>query len=190
VFVDSPLASAATEVTLRHVDLLDESARRILREAIDGALPIKVRFTENVEESKSINAIRSGAVVIAASGMCDAGRIKHHLEHNLGRKECAVLFTGFQAQGTLGRRIVDGASSVRLFDEEIPVRAQIHTLGGLSAHADRDALLGWLGHFRRAPRRTFVVHGEADTQAAFAQLVVERLRWNTLAPARGASVEI
>ncbi|HET9041867.1 MAG TPA: MBL fold metallo-hydrolase [Burkholderiales bacterium] len=190
VFVDSPLASAATEVTLRHVDLLDESARRILRAAIDGALPIKVRFTENVEESKSINAIRSGAMVIAASGMCDAGRIKHHLQHNLGREECAVLFTGFQAQGTLGRRIVDGASSVRLFDEEIPVRARIHTLGGLSAHADRDALLAWLGHFRRAPRRTFVVHGEADTQAAFAQLVAERLRWNTLAPAHGASVEI
>jgi len=190
VFVDSPLASAATEVTLRHVDLLDESARRILREAIDGTLPIKVRFTENAEESRAINAIRSGAVVIAASGMCDAGRIKHHLEHNLGRKECAVLFTGFQAQGTLGRRIVDGAASVRLFEEEIPVRAQIHTLGGLSAHADQGALLAWLGHFRRAPQRTFVVHGEADTQAAFAQLVAERLRWNTHAPARGASIEI
>jgi metallo-beta-lactamase family protein len=189
-FVDSPLATAATEVTLRHVDLLDESARRILREAIDGTLPIKVRFTENAEESKAINAIRSGAVVIAASGMCDAGRIKHHLEHNLGRPECAVLFTGFQAQGTLGRRIVDGASSVRLFDAEIPVRARIHTLGGLSAHADQGALLAWLGHFSRAPRRTFVVHGEADTQAAFAQLVAERLRWNTLAPARGTSIEV
>jgi metallo-beta-lactamase family protein len=122
--------------------------------------------------------------------MCDAGRIKHHLEHNLGRPECAVLFTGFQAQGTLGRRIVDGASSVRIFDAEIPVRAKIHTLGGLSAHADQGALLAWLGQFKHAPRRTFVVHGEAETQAAFAQLVTDRLGWNTLAPARWASIDL
>jgi len=190
VFVDSPLATAATEVTLRHVDLLDDTARRILRGTLEGALPLKVRFTEDAEESKAINAIRAGAVVIAASGMCDAGRIKHHLEHNLGRPECAVLFTGFQAQGTLGRRIVDGASSVRIFDAVIPVRAQIHTLGGLSAHADQGALLAWLGHFGRAPRRTFVVHGEADTQTAFARLLTDRLGWNALAPVRGASIEL
>lgn len=190
VFVDSPLASAATQVTLKHAALLDEAARRVLRGTLDGSLPLKVRFTEDVEDSKAINAIRSGAVVIAASGMCDAGRIKHHLEHNLGRAECAVLFTGFQAQGTLGRRIVDGARSVRLFDEEVPVRARIHTLGGLSAHADQRALFGWLGRFRRAPRRTFVVHGEADTAALFAGLVEERLRWDAHAPARGKTFDL
>jgi metallo-beta-lactamase family protein len=190
VFVDSPLAAAATEVTLKHADLLDESARRILAAARAGTLPLALRFTENVEESKAINVIRAGAVVIAASGMCDAGRIKHHLEHNLGRAECAVLFTGFQAEGTLGRRIVDGAVSVRLFDAEVPVRARIHTLGGLSAHADQRALLAWLGRFKRAPRQTFVVHGEADTQAGFARLVAEQLGWRTHAPARGASVEL
>jgi metallo-beta-lactamase family protein len=190
VFVDSPLAAAATEVTLKHADLLDESARRILAAARAGTLPLALRFTENVEESKAINVIRAGAVVIAASGMCDAGRIKHHLEHNLGRAECAVLFTGFQAEGTLGRRIVDGAGSVRLFDAEVPVRARIHTLGGLSAHADQRALLAWLGRFKRAPRQTFVVHGEADTQAGFARLVAEQLGWRTHAPARGASVEL
>jgi metallo-beta-lactamase family protein len=190
VFVDSPLASAATQVTLKHANLLDESARRVLRGTIEGTLPLEVRFTEDAEDSKAINAIRSGALVIAASGMCDAGRIRHHLEHNLGREECAVLFTGFQAQGTLGRRIVDGARSVRIFDEEVPVRASIHTLGGLSAHADQRALLGWLGHFKRAPRRTFVVHGEAETATLFADLVARQLRWDARAPARGATVDL
>jgi metallo-beta-lactamase family protein len=190
VFVDSPLASAATEVTLKHANLLDDSARRVLRAAIEGTLPLKVRFTEDAEDSKAINAIRSGALVIAASGMCDGGRIKHHLEHNLAREECAVVFTGFQAQGTLGRRIVDRARSVRIFDEEVPVRASIHTLGGLSAHADQQALLGWLGRFKRTPRRTFVVHGEAETAVLFAGLVAEKLKWNAQAPARGATVEL
>jgi metallo-beta-lactamase family protein len=190
VYVDSPLASAATEVTLKHADLLDESARRVLRTALAGRLPLTLRFTEDAEESKAINAIRSGAVVVAASGMCDAGRIRHHLAHNLARAECAVLFTGFQAAGTLGRRIVDGAKRIRLFDAEVPVRARIHTLGGLSAHADQRALLAWLGQFERAPRHTFVVHGEADTQAGFARLVAERLGWRTHAPARGATVDL
>ncbi len=190
VFVDSPLATAATEVTLKHADLLDESARRILAAARAGTLPLTLRFTEDAQDSKAINALRSGAVVIAASGMCDGGRIRHHLERNLGRADCAVLFTGFQAAGTLGRRIVDGAASVRLFDAEIPVRARIHTLGGLSAHADQRALLAWLGRFEHAPRRTFVVHGEADTQAGFARLIAERLGWQADAPARGATVEL
>jgi metallo-beta-lactamase family protein len=190
VFVDSPLASAATQVTLKHASLLDDSARRVLRAAVEGTLPLKVRFTEDAEDSKAINAIRSGALVIAASGMCDAGRIKHHLEHNLGREECAVLFTGFQAQGTLGRRIVDGAHSVRIFDEEVPVRASIHTLGGLSAHADQQALLGWLGHFKRPPRHAFVVHGEAETGTLFARLVEEGFGWNVRAPARGDTFEL
>lgn len=190
VFVDSPLASAATQVTLKHASLLDDSARRVLRAAVDETLPLRVRFTEDVQDSKAINAIRSGALIIAASGMCDAGRIKHHLEHNLAREECAVLFTGFQAQGTLGRRIVDGARSVRIFGEEVPVRASIHTLGGLSAHADQQALLGWLGRFKRPPRRTFVVHGEAETAALFAGLVAEKLGWSTQAPARGEAFDV
>ncbi|HSD53326.1 MAG TPA: MBL fold metallo-hydrolase [Burkholderiales bacterium] len=190
VFVDSPLASAATEVTLKHANLLDERARRVLRGTLEGTLPLKIRFTENAEDSKAINAIRSGALVIAASGMCDAGRIKHHLEHNLARAECAVLFTGYQAQGTLGRRIVDGARSVRLFDAEVQVRASIHTLGGLSAHADQQGLLGWLAQFESPPHRTFVVHGEEEVATLFAELVAEKLKWNAHAPARGATVEL
>jgi metallo-beta-lactamase family protein len=190
VFVDSPLATAATQVTLKHANLLDETARRVLKQALAGELALHVRFAEDVEDSKAINTIRSGAIVIAASGMCDAGRVKHHLLHNLGRAECAVLITGFQARGTLGRRIVDGAATVRIFDEEVPVRARVHTLGGLSAHADQGALLGWLGHFAHLPREVFAVHGEAEASSAFARAVASRLGWPVRVPALGESVEI
>ena len=190
VFVDSPLATAATEVTLKHADLLDETARRVLRQALAGELALRVHFTEDVEDSKALNTIGSGALIIAASGMCDAGRIKHHLLRNLGRAECAVLITGFQAQGTVGRRIVDGAATVRIFDQEVPVRASVHTLGGLSAHAGQDALLDWLGAFRRPPRRVFAVHGEPEASAKFAEAVERRLGWTAGRPARGHSVRV
>jgi metallo-beta-lactamase family protein len=190
VFVDSPLAASATEVTLRHADLLDASAQQALRKALRGELPLQIRFTENVDDSKSLNAIHAGAIIVAASGMCDAGRVKHHLVQNLGRPECSILFTGFQARGTLGRQIVDGARSVRIFREEVPVRARVHTLGGLSAHADRDALLGWLGGFRKPPRETFVVHGELETAHAFAETVRRQLGWRAAVPTHRSSVEL
>jgi metallo-beta-lactamase family protein len=109
--------------------------------------------------------------------MCDAGRIQHHLRWNLPRSACAVLITGFQAEGTLGRRLVDGARNVRIFNHDIPVRARIHTIGGLSAHADRDGLLDWLRGFARAPGRTFVVHGESATAAGFGDEIKRRLGW-------------
>jgi metallo-beta-lactamase family protein len=134
----------------------------------------------------ALNAIASGAVIIAASGMCEAGRIKHHLRHNLPRASSAIVFTGFQAAGTLGRSLVDGAAQVRLFREDVAVRASVHTIGGLSAHADQAALLGWLSGFRSPPRQTFVVHGEAQTSEGFAALVRERLQWPAVElPARG-----
>ena len=181
VFVDSPLALKATEITLKHREVLDENTLLVTQDR--ASLPIRIRFIEDVEESKSLNSIRSGAVIISASGMCDGGRIKHHLDHNLARPECSILFTGFQAAGTLGRRIVDGARSVTLFGESVPVRARVHTLGGLSAHADRGALLAWLRHFSSAPRETFVVHGEAETASGFAQLIRRDLHWKVRVPA-------
>jgi len=190
VFVDSPLAYAATQVTLKHADLLDAESRDGLARLLRGKLPVRVRFTEDVADSKKLNLIRSGAVVIAASGMCDAGRIKHHLEHNIARRECSILFTGFQAEGTLGRRIVEGARSVRIFGESLPVRARVYTLGGLSAHADRTALLGWLRNFRRAPREVFVVHGEQETARSFAQAVRHELGWRPRLPAYRTSYEV
>jgi metallo-beta-lactamase family protein len=116
-------------------------------------------------------------VIISASGMCEAGRIKHHLRHNLDRRECAIVIVGFQAAGTLGRRLVDGARYVTLFGERIPVHARIHTIGGLSAHADQPALLAWLRHLHVAPRKTFVVHGEATAASAFADAIESALNW-------------
>ena len=143
-------------------------------------------FRERTQDSMAINSLRSGAVIVAASGMCEAGRIKHHLRHNLPRDECAIVFTGFQAAGTLGRQLVDGATRVRLFREEVAVRASRHTIGGLSAHADQAALLGWLGAFRRAPECCYVVHGEQSVATGFAALVRERLQWPAVTvPQRG-----
>jgi metallo-beta-lactamase family protein len=185
VFVDSPLALQATEVTLAHLENLDPAVGRFAQALRRRRLPYGLHFTQAPEESMAINKIRAGAIVIAASGMCEAGRIRHHLRHNLGREECAILFTGFQAGGTLGRRIVDGARSVRLFGETVPVRARILTLGGLSAHADRRALLAWLDGFRRPPARTFVVHGEESTSLDFAEAVRARPGWTVDVPGRG-----
>jgi metallo-beta-lactamase family protein len=170
VYVDSPMALAATRITLKHA-----------------ALPPleRVRLVEDLAESMEIRAIRSGAVILSASGMCEGGRIRHHLRANLPRPECAVVFTGFQAAGTLGRRIVDGATSVRLFGEPCAVRAKVFTIGGLSAHADRSALLGWLGGFRRPPGRTWVVHGEPLSAFSLRDALREK-GWAADVPERGA----
>lgn len=191
IFVDSPLAKRATEITLRHPEYLDADTLALLAEGRAHPRALQIKFTERVEESMAINEIRHGALIIAASGMCDAGRIRHHLKYNLPRPECAVVIIGYQAEGTLGRRLVDRASHVRLFGKDIPVRASIHTIGGLSAHADRRALLGWLGGFERAPARTFVVHGEAQIAQDFAALVARERGWrNVEAPEQDATFRI
>ncbi len=188
IFVDSPMATAATRITRQHLDLFDDNATRLADwHALGEDLPY-LNFTASVEESIALNQIRSGAIIISASGMCTAGRIKHHLRHNLGRAECSVLITGFQAQGTLGRRLVDGASQVRIFGEDIPVRASVHTVGGLSAHADRHALLAWAAGFARAPAQTFVVHGEETAAQALASGLRVRPGWNVTVPAAGQQV--
>jgi metallo-beta-lactamase family protein len=172
------------------MELLDEEANAVLG-AHGGARHFrKLAFVEDVEESKTLDGITGGAVIISASGMCDAGRIKYHLRNNLARRECTVLITGFQAAGTLGRRLVDGARRVRIFGEEVAVRADIYTLGGLSAHADRNALLGWLRGFHAAPRRSFVVHGEAETAQGFAATIHEELGWQAEAPEPGQGVTL
>lgn len=187
IFVDSPMASAATAITLNHDNLMDEESRELLRWFRSSPEAPYLRVTTDVEDSMALNKIRQGAVIISASGMCDAGRIKHHLKFNLPRAECSVIIAGFQAEGTLGRRLVDGARSVRLFHEMVPVRADLYTLGGLSAHADRDALLKWLANFKRPPERTFVVHGEAETATGFGNLLREGMGWNVEIPERGNS---
>lgn len=186
IYVDSPMAIAATELTLKHRNLLDAETSALIDWQHRHPGRPRIRFIQDVQDSMALNDIRSGAVIISASGMCDAGRIKYHLEHNLPRQECSVLITGFQAAGTLGRRLVDGARRVRLFGREIPVRADIFTIGGLSAHADQQSLLGWLEGFAQPPRHCFVVHGEADTATAFAAAIEHRLHWQGVTvPRRG-----
>jgi metallo-beta-lactamase family protein len=183
IYVDSPMAAKATEVTLRHREIIDDETRELIAWGRNGnGHAIQVHFTESVEESKRLNDIRHGAIIISASGMCDAGRIRYHLKNNLPRAESAIVFTGFQAAGTLGRRLIDGAEEVRLFGEAVPVRARISTIGGLSAHADQAGLLGWLRGFRKPPRQTFVVHGEASTALGFAELVRRELGWSVDVP--------
>ena len=149
----------------------------------------RMKFTESVEESMRINSVRSGAAIVSASGMCDGGRVKHHLRYNISRPECSIVFVGFQAAGTLGRRIVDGAKTVRIFGEPYAVRAKVFTIGGLSAHADQAALLNWLGHFKRAPRQTWIVHGEPLSAHALRD-EVRRKGWNAQVPSSAQTIEI
>jgi len=190
VFVDSPMATAATEITYKHMELLDDETHALLGRQGGAQYFRKLEFVEDVEESKALDRIRGGAVIISASGMCEAGRIKFHLRANLPRHESSVLITGFQAAGTFGRRLVDGARRVRLLGEDIPVRASLYTLGGLSAHADRSALLAWLGNFRDKPRRVFVVHGENSVANGFADTLHQHFGWDTLAPQPGQRVTL
>lgn len=191
VYVDSPMASSATRITLDHQALLDAPTRELI--AWQAAHPEKmaIEFVADVERSRQLNDIRHGAVIISASGMCDAGRIKYHLRENLPRRESTVLIAGFQAAGTLGRRLVDGAKLVRIFGEQIPVRARICTVGGLSAHADQAALLHWLSGFHQPPARLFVMHGEASASADFAEAVRRQLGWHDVAiPQPGSFVSL
>jgi metallo-beta-lactamase family protein len=191
IFVDSPLATRATQITAKYAATLDRESQDLARWLAAHRDRVRVVFTETPQDSMAINAITRGAVIVAASGMCEAGRIKHHLRHNLPREECAVVITGFQAGGTLGRQLVDGASRVRLFREEVPVRASVHTIGGLSAHADQAALLGWLRGFTAPPQRTFIVHGERETALGFADLVRRDRGWASIeVPLRGDRLRV
>ena len=186
IFVDSPLATRATEITAKYAATLDRDSRDLSGWLAQNKARVRIRFTATPQDSMAINTVTRGAVIVAASGMCEGGRIRHHLRHNVSREECAIVFTGFQAAGTLGREIVDGAKHVRLFRDDVPVRASVHTIGGLSAHGDQAALIGWLSAFRPPPQRAFVVHGERATAVGFADLVRNRLHWPSVeVPERG-----
>jgi metallo-beta-lactamase family protein len=183
VYLDSPLASAATKVySGDYLDYLDDEAAALVRAGVDPLSFPGLRIVESSEDSKKLNDDRTPKVIISSSGMCDAGRVRHHLKHNLWRRECSVVFTGFQAFGTLGRTLVDGvASSVNLFGEEIAIRCQIHNFRIMSSHADREGLLRWIGAFLTKPDTVYVVHGEHETCKAFtARLIGEG--FNALAP--------
>ncbi|MEJ2345549.1 MAG: MBL fold metallo-hydrolase [Gammaproteobacteria bacterium] len=167
VFLDSPMAISATEIFERHPECYEAATAELFREGRDPFHLPGLHFTRETAESMALNRIGGGAVIMAGSGMCTGGRVRHHLKHNLWRNDCSVIFVGYAAAGTLARRIIDGAQSVHIFGEEIPVRAAIHTVNGFSAHADRDELLAWHGRIDGI-ERTFLVHGEEETMAHFA----------------------
>jgi metallo-beta-lactamase family protein len=167
VFLDSPMAISATEIFEHHPECYDADVAKLFHTGRDPFHLPGLHFTRETSESMALNRI-SGAVILAGSGMCTGGRVRHHLKHNLWREESAIVFVGFAAVGTLARRIIDGAKQVRIFGEEIPVRARVHTINGFSAHADQAELLAWHQHIG-TPKRTFLVHGEAETMAAFAK---------------------
>jgi len=173
IFLDSPMAIAATRVYWGHPERLDDEASR-LRASFRGMPPLpNLVLTESADESRAINAIRGGAIIIAGSGMANGGRVLHHLKHNLARPECHVLIVGFQAPGTLGRQLVDRLPEVRIHGQRVPVAAQIHTLGGLSAHGDQQDLLRWYDGFKPPPP-VFLVHGEVASSEALALKLRER----------------
>jgi metallo-beta-lactamase family protein len=179
VYIDSPLATSATEVFRKNTDCYDEETKAYIA---DGKNPLDfsdLHFTQSVEDSKWLNEDESSKIIISASGMCDAGRIKHHLKHNLWRRESTILFVGYQAQGTLGRRIVDGASQVRIFGEDITVRAQVEMIEGFSGHADRDGLVNWIAAMKQKPAKILLVHGEPESIQSFSETLSRRFGLDT-----------
>ncbi len=181
-FLDSPMAIKVTEVFKDHPELLDNRMKALLA-GNESPFDFKgLKMTRTTKESKAINSIRGTVVIIAGSGMCTGGRIKHHLVNNISRPESTILFVGYQAVGTLGRQIVDGAREVRILGQMREVRANIVRINGFSAHADRDELVEWLDALKRPPRHIFVVHGEAEASNSFAEYIRRRNGWEVTVP--------
>ncbi len=182
VFLDSPMAIAITEIFEKHPNLFDEEMADLFKNHKSPFRFTNLKLIHTPDESKAINHIKGTAIIIAGSGMCNGGRIKHHLAANINRKQSTILFVGYQAIGTLGRQIVDGAKKVRILGQYYNVKAKVVRLLGLSAHADREHLLNWVTSLKRPPRRLFVVHGEPEAAASFAALVKEKTGWNVTVP--------
>lgn len=190
VYVDSPLTFSATEIFLRNPDCFDEDTLKLINIGNNPLDFRNLKFTRTTEESKQINFSKESKVIISASGMCTAGRIKHHLKHNLWRKESSIVFVGYQAQGTLGRRIKEGEKVVKIFGEEIQVNAKIYSLDGFSGHADREGIIQWIKSFKNKPQKIFVVHGEEEATKEISRKIEEELKIKTYIPELGESLSI
>lgn len=185
VFVDSPLAVEATEIFSRDwQDCFDEETSKMIAEGINPIIFKGLELSMTAEESKAINMLEEPKVIMSASGMCEAGRIRHHLKHNLWRADSAIVFAGYQVNGTLGRRILDGEKKVTLFGESIKVRANVVKLHGTSSHADRDGLVEWIEHYESPVKRVFVTHGDDKAAQSFAELLCG-LKYTASAPYNG-----
>jgi metallo-beta-lactamase family protein len=190
VYVDSPLAQKATGIFNEHTaDCFDEEARSLVANGINPISFPGLRLAETAEESKEINFDKAPKVIISASGMCDAGRIKHHLKHNLWRQDSTILFVGYQSPGSPGRRILDGAEEIKIFGEPVAVKAKIESLRSLSGHADKNGLLEWIGGFKEKPRQVFVVHGDDEVATEFAMTLSER-GYSAMAPFSGTRFDL
>lgn len=192
VYLDSPMAMRANSVYFRHHQEFDEENLAMLREhdvhSLEDWLPI-IKQTPRPEDSMDINNTKSGAIIVAGSGMCNGGRIVHHFKHNLWRPECHLVFTGFQARGTTGRAIVDGVKSVKVLREQIAVLAQVHTLGGFSAHAGQSQLIDWVRQFENSPE-LHLVHGETEKMLILQEKIKEELGWDANIPELGDRIAI
>lgn len=180
VYVDSPMAMAATDVFKRNAQVFDEETKEYITKGDNPLEFDNLQFTRSSQESIMLNSDNSPKVIISASGMCEAGRIRHHLKHNLWDPRNSIIFVGFQAEGTLGRLLLDGAKEVTLFNETIECKAEIHNLEGFSGHADRDGLLAWLKGFEKQPKQIFLVHGELQSKEDFAATVKEQLGYDAI----------
>lgn len=180
VYVDSPMATTATEIFRRNAQVFDDETREYILKG-DNPLDFKnLKFTRSSKESQALNFNKEPKVIISASGMCEAGRIRHHLKHNLWDARNSIVFVGYQGQGTLGRSLIDGIKMVTLFGEEIQVNAEIHNLEGFSGHADQNGLFTWIAHFKQKPKKIFLVHGETESKKDFAKLINEKLGYEPI----------
>jgi len=182
VYIDSPLTVSATEIFLRNPYCLNEKTLNLIKAGNNPLDFHNLKFTKTVEESKQLNFSQESKVIISASGMCTAGRIKHHLKHNLWRKESSIVFVGYQANGTLGRRIKEGEKVVKIFGEVIQVNAEIHSLEGFSSHADREGIMWWIKGFKNKPKKIFIVHGEEEAMEEVSRKIEEELKIKTHIP--------
>jgi metallo-beta-lactamase family protein len=190
VFLDSPMAIRITEVFKRHAELFDKDMMKRLRQGNSFFSFENLKMVQSTEESKAINNIKGSSIIIAGSGMVTGGRIKHHIVNNIKREESTILFVGYQAEGTPGRILLDGAQEIRLLGQIHPVKAHIEKIDGFSAHADRDGLLEWLADIRVPPRCVFVTHGEEKAATSFAELLNEKTGWTIKVPQYKDTVEL
>lgn len=184
VYVDSPLATSVTSVFKEHLEYFDSEAQEYIKR---GDYPLdfpNLHFTYSADESRALNDIKTPVIIISASGMCEAGRIKHHLKHNLWRADSTILFVGYQAKGTLGRKLLEGEKNVKIFGEDITVKADIEYIESFSGHADQKGIMDWLSSFSSKPKKVFIVHGEDEAQTILSHKIRDELKIETLIPSR------
>ncbi|MES1227107.1 MAG: MBL fold metallo-hydrolase RNA specificity domain-containing protein, partial [Armatimonadota bacterium] len=190
IYVDSPMATSVTQIYEKDSDEQDQETTDALKHTINLLEPEWLTYVRDREQSIALNSQRGPMMVISGSGMANGGRIVHHLLHRLGQASTTVLFTGYQATGTLGRQLIDGHTPVRIMGQTIDVRAKIDKMNALSAHADQGEIMKWLSNFKTPPKKTFIVHGEPPAQQALQAKIQKDLGWDVVIPTRGQSFQL